>query len=34
MSDRFDEFVRKIFKKQNRQVVILIDEYDKPFTER
>ncbi|WDN88465.1 hypothetical protein BuS5_01433 [Desulfosarcina sp. BuS5] len=31
ISDRFDELVRKIFKKQNRQVVILIDEYDKPI---
>jgi len=31
ISDRFDELVRKIFKKQNKQVVILIDEYDKPI---
>ena len=31
ISDRFDDLVRKIFKKQNRQVVILIDEYDKPI---
>ena len=31
ISDRFDELVRKIFEKQNRQVVILIDEYDKPI---
>ena len=31
ISDRFDELVRKISAKQNRQVVILIDEYDKPI---
>ncbi len=31
ISDRFDELVRKISAKQNKQVVILIDEYDKPI---
>ena len=31
ISDRFDELVRKISEKHNRQVVILIDEYDKPI---
>ncbi len=31
ISDRFDELVRKISAKQNSQVVILIDEYDKPI---
>ncbi len=31
ISDRFDELVRKISEKYSRQVVILIDEYDKPI---
>ena len=31
ISDRFDELVRKIAEKYNRQIVILIDEYDKPI---